>query len=815
MAQGALRGVLPAGTELRGYEMTAILGQGAFGITYRARDLTLHRDVAIKEYLPTTLALREGHTTVVPRSPEHAEQFAWGRERFLEEARTLARLDRTTAIVRVYDFLEANGTAYMIMALVEGESLHRRLQREQQLGPEAIDQLLFPLLDGLEDVHAAGFLHRDIKPANVMVDEKGDPTLIDFGASRAAMAGRTTTMTAIFTPGYAAAEQFTSVRLGPWSDIHGLAATMYHAITGHAPPSAIERIMKDTCVPLAELQPAGFSPALLAGIDAGLAVRAEDRPQSVADWRSLLRGEDPGMSSGEATRVVHRPGRLAHATRRALGGRIGRRTGAGMAVAVLLLVAGGYMALRDDTPTIAVATAPGVTARQLEEALEERRRADALVAEMRELEQEARQKAEAEAKANRQAEAALGRARAARQKAEDDLARLRADIAARREAETVARQQAEVAARQQAELAARQQAEVGQREQAEAALRRAAEEAAQRQAAETARRDAEEAAQRQAEAAAAALRQAEEEAKRKAVAEAEAKRQADEALARVEAERSRAEQEARRKAEAEAAALRQASEDAQRKATAEADKAAAAAAKAKEEAEATEKTLRLDQKERERLQVALTSLGFDTRGTDGVFGPRSREMIGGWQKARNHPATGFLTAPQRQALLKEAAAALAKHDEQKKEVDPPAATSAPQAAPPPAAPPVAALAPPTAPPASAPQSSAASTAVSPGSHDGNYTGILPRTGAGVSGLRITVNVSRSGGSGSIFSASCGTSGAITIEISPAGEVSGEGEIPKLPGCKPGPVRIRGSIDGARLYLTLPGIGRVTLSRGGN
>ncbi|MGE0579959.1 serine/threonine-protein kinase, partial [Reyranella sp.] len=418
MAQGELRGVLPAGTELRGYEMMAILGQGAFGITYRARDLTLHRDVAIKEYLPTTLALREGHTTVVPRSPEHAEQFAWGRERFLEEARTLARLDRSTAIVRVYDFLEANGTAYMIMALVEGESLSKRLQRDQSLGPEAIEQLLFPLLDGLEEVHAAGFLHRDIKPANIMVDAKGDPTLIDFGASRAAMAQRTTTMTAIFTPGYAAAEQFTSVRLGPWSDIHGLAATLYHAITGHAPPSAIDRIMKDTCVPLAQLQPAGFAPALLAGIDAGLAVRAEDRPQSIADWRSLLRGEDPGASSGEATRVVRRRRRLAHAARRALGGRIGRRSWATIAAATLLLVAGGgYLAFQSDAPTMAVATAPGLTAKQLEEALVERRRADALLAEIRELEQEARQKVEAEAEANRRADAELERARTARQKA--------------------------------------------------------------------------------------------------------------------------------------------------------------------------------------------------------------------------------------------------------------------------------------------------------------------------------------------------------------------------------------------------------------
>ena len=206
---GAMRGVLPAGTALRGYELISILGQGAFGITYRARDLQLHREVAIKEYLPTSLALREGRTTVVPRSAEHAEQFAWGRERFMDEARTLARLDRTPAIVRVHDFLEDNGTAYMVMALIEGETLARRLAREQRLAPDAVERLVFPLLDGLEEVHGIGFLHRDIKPANIMIDAHGRPTLIDFGASRAAMAERSTTLTAIFTPGYAAAEQFT------------------------------------------------------------------------------------------------------------------------------------------------------------------------------------------------------------------------------------------------------------------------------------------------------------------------------------------------------------------------------------------------------------------------------------------------------------------------------------------------------------------------------------------------------------------------------------------------------------------------------
>src|SRR5262249_50402666 len=142
-----LRGALPIGSSLLGYELAAVLGQGTFGITYHARDSKLARDVAIKEYLPTALALRDGGTTVVPRSTELAGDFAWGRERFLEEAKTLAKLDGTPAVVRVIDFLEANGTAYMVMALVRGETLEWRIRKNGPLAPAEIGRLLPPLLD--------------------------------------------------------------------------------------------------------------------------------------------------------------------------------------------------------------------------------------------------------------------------------------------------------------------------------------------------------------------------------------------------------------------------------------------------------------------------------------------------------------------------------------------------------------------------------------------------------------------------------------------------------------------------------------------
>ena len=412
----------------------------------------------------------------------------------------------------MHDFLEDNGTAYMVMALVEGETLNKRLMRDQRLTPEAVERLIFPLLDGLEAVHAIGFLHRDIKPANIMVDDQGRPTLIDFGASRAAMAGRSTTMTAVFTPGYAAPEQFmTAGKLGPWSDIYGVAATLYHAITGRIPPSGIDRIVDDTYEPLSELRPEGFAPELLAGIDAGMATRATDRPQSIPAWRQMLRS---GSADMEVTRIGRRPGPLARAARKTSKARItigGPALWGSVAAALILLAGGGYLAFTANVPTSGSSATLNLSTEQLEQVLAERRKADALVVEKRRLEEEARQKAETDAEAKRQADAQLEQARQALQKAEQELATLRTDIEARRQPAS------------------------GQVDQA-GATQRAEEEAAQRKA----------------EAEAATLREAEEEAAKKAEAEAEAKRQADQALAVAEAQRKQAEADALAKAETEA-----------------------------------------------------------------------------------------------------------------------------------------------------------------------------------------------------------------------------------------------------------------------
>jgi serine/threonine protein kinase len=642
-----LHGTLPPGTRLRNYELISVLGQGAFGITYLARDTLLGRELAIKEYLPSSLAVREGGTTVVARSTQLAEDFVWGRERFLDEARTLVTLESVPAVVRVYDYLEANGTAYMVMALARGETLEQRLKREGSLPPPIVERLLHRLLDGLEQVHATGFLHRDIKPANIILDARNDPTLIDFGASRASMAGRTTAMTAVFTPRYAAAEQHTSDEQGPWTDIYGLSVTLYCAVAGRPPPTAVERILNDRYQPLTELQPPGFPHKTLRGIDAGLAVRAADRPQSIAAWRaSFASNQEWPDDATVVDRRLRRAGepavpataRSGSAPSSAAPARdSGRRRGAlyaGGATAAILLAAGYFLFVSQ--------TGQPAAGGKVDTELAARHQSDDAA------DAETKRQAEAAALAKAQAEAQQKAGAEARQKAEAEAKR-KAEAEAQQKAEAEAKQKADAEAKQKAEAEAKQKADAEQKAEAK---QKAEAEAKQKADAEAKQKADAEAKQK---ADAEAKRKADAEAKQKA--EAEAKQKADaEAKRKADAEaKQKADAEAKQKAEAEA--KQKADDEAKQRADAEAKQkidAAADAAARKAAAEAAETALQLTSADRQRLQAALTVLGFDTRGSDGVFGPRSRDMIAAWQRARSQPDSGFLSATQPEALLREA-----------------------------------------------------------------------------------------------------------------------------------------------------------------
>ena len=177
------RNALQPQSLLHEYRIEQVLGAGGFGTTYLARDTHLDKQVAIKEYFPSDIAMRAAEGTVQPATTERESDYKWGLDRFLQEARTLARFSHPN-IVRVVRYFEANGTAYMVMDYERGEPLKTLLQHRPYPSEDVLKNLLRPLLDGLALVHAAGFLHRDIKPENIVVRASGQPVLIDFGAAR-------------------------------------------------------------------------------------------------------------------------------------------------------------------------------------------------------------------------------------------------------------------------------------------------------------------------------------------------------------------------------------------------------------------------------------------------------------------------------------------------------------------------------------------------------------------------------------------------------------------------------------------------------
>lgn len=289
------QGVLQSGYSLLWYRIGRVLGRGAFGITYLAEDINLGRPVAVKEYFPSQHCIRDKHGAVSPMSDDAAEDYNWGMERFLAEARTLAQFEHPN-IVRVINVFEHNGTAFMVMQYEVGTSLAQLLKRRRTLGERDLVQLTVPLLDGLEKIHAEGFIHRDIKPANIYLRAGGSPVLLDFGSARQSMQEQTLTLTSLVSPGFAPIEQYTSKgeRQGPWTDIYGFGATLYRAMTGVVPPPAVDRSEAlsngnpDQLAPARTLIAEPYSESLLMAIDHALAFRIQERPQSIADWRAEL-----------------------------------------------------------------------------------------------------------------------------------------------------------------------------------------------------------------------------------------------------------------------------------------------------------------------------------------------------------------------------------------------------------------------------------------------------------------------------------------------------------------------------------------------
>ena len=224
---------LPAGYRLGEYEIQGVLGSGGFGITYKARDCNLGKSVAIKEYLPSDFAVRDGRTTVKPKSNASKDDYDWGLTRFLDEARTLARFDHPH-INKVLRYFQDNGTAYLVLEYIEGDMLSDLLKRKGRFNTVGLRRMLDELLDGLDAVHSAGYIHRDVKPANIIFRRDGSAVLLDFGAARQAIGKRSQTITSILTPGYAPVEQYLNTidAMGAWSDLYSLGVVAYRCLLG-------------------------------------------------------------------------------------------------------------------------------------------------------------------------------------------------------------------------------------------------------------------------------------------------------------------------------------------------------------------------------------------------------------------------------------------------------------------------------------------------------------------------------------------------------------------------------------------------------
>jgi len=282
---------LPAGYQLEHYQITRVLGAGGFGIAYLAKDTRLDTDVVLKEYLPNEISVREQTTSkVLPKDSSSADDYESGLKEYIKEARTIAKFDHPN-IVQVKNYIEANNTAYIVMSYVEGTNLSK-LAKGETATEEEIKLILFPLLDGLKEVHKHGYLHRDIKPSNIFIQkETKKPVLIDFGAARFHLGVCSKSMTSVVTAGYSPYEQYyTGGNQGAWTDIYAMGGVLYRLISGKSPVESPSRIMKtmdgqpDNLRKAVDIGKDRYSFNLLNAIDHALEIKPLDRPQSIEKW---------------------------------------------------------------------------------------------------------------------------------------------------------------------------------------------------------------------------------------------------------------------------------------------------------------------------------------------------------------------------------------------------------------------------------------------------------------------------------------------------------------------------------------------------
>jgi len=288
---------LPDGYQLLNYRIRKMLSCGSFSIVYLAEDEN-EVPLAIKEYMPASLALRDQGDVLPAIAEEDRATFSYGLKCFFEEGKSLAGLSHSN-VVRVLNFFRANETVYMVMRYERGRTLREHIQHHRgSLKEDFIRRVITQLLNGLREVHTNKLLHLDIKPSNIYIRNDGSPVLIDFGAARQTLTEQTTRLSPMYTPGFASPEQHRNRELlGPWSDIYSVGATMYSCIAAITPPSADQRLDWDRYVPAKKRWAGKYSDHLLQTIDWCLRLDHLRRPQSVFALQKVLLGErDPLVS---------------------------------------------------------------------------------------------------------------------------------------------------------------------------------------------------------------------------------------------------------------------------------------------------------------------------------------------------------------------------------------------------------------------------------------------------------------------------------------------------------------------------------------
>lgn len=282
---------LPVGYRFNEFEIKEVIGGGGFGIVYRAWDHQLERTIAIKEFMPGSLAVRGEDMTLVLRSERFGKAFSAGLNSFIQEARLLARFNHPN-LLHVLRFWVQNDTAYMGTLFYSGTTLTRLREQKPELIDETWIRRVLPMLFGaIKTIHDEGYLHRDISLDNIQIQDNGLPVLLDFGSARRTIGNLSDETETMLRPGYAPIEQYTDdneSEQGPWTDIYALGAVLHTLIVGSPPPVSVVRSIQDTYKPLTELQPAGYSLSLLQAVDRALALRIEDRPQSIDAFAALI-----------------------------------------------------------------------------------------------------------------------------------------------------------------------------------------------------------------------------------------------------------------------------------------------------------------------------------------------------------------------------------------------------------------------------------------------------------------------------------------------------------------------------------------------